>query len=165
MRNHGLPQPAGSDTKPAEPRIHTDKHGYGEINRCSSAVREVPVGHSFGSISVHQRPKPSASLVYPFARNHSTASASARFDGVCGRPSSRIALAGLNHILYFAMRTPASGALGGVPVSLAMASFTCAAVSATKYGIRIFGADTPEISSRTANVCCIVQFPSALPRM
>src|SRR5207253_9269381 len=115
-------------------------------------------GHLFALISVHQRSKPSASLVYPFARNHSTASISACFGGVCGRPSSRIALPGLNHILCFAMCTPASGALGGVPVSLAMASFTWAAVIATEYGIRIFGAGTPETSSRTANVGCIVQF-------
>src|SRR5213076_147130 len=75
---------------------------------------------------------------HPLARNHSIASVSACVGGVCGRPSSRIALAGLNHILYFAMRTPAIGALGGLPVTLAIASFTCAAVSATKYGTRIF---------------------------
>ena len=35
----------------------------------------------------------------PWARNHSTASANACRGGVWGNPNSRIALAGLNHIL------------------------------------------------------------------
>ena len=69
---------------------------------------------------------------WPLARNHSTASASACLGGVCGRPSSRMAFAGLNHILYFAMRTPATGATGGLPVSVLMASLTCAAARATE---------------------------------
>ena len=61
-------------------------------------------------------------FTYPFSRNHITASARAWRGGVCGRPSSWMALAGLKYILYFAMRTPASGALGGLPVISAMAS-------------------------------------------
>ena len=43
-----------------------------------------------------------------------------------------MALAGLNHILYLAMRTPASGARGGLPVKKEMFSLTCAAASATQ---------------------------------
>jgi len=37
--------------------------------------------------------------IMPFSRNHVTASVKACSGGVCGRPSSRMALAGLNHIL------------------------------------------------------------------
>src|SRR5262245_40865559 len=74
-------------------------------------------------------------FAYPFTRNHSTASARACLGGVCGKPSSRMALAGSNHILYLAIRTPASGALGGLPVKRDIVSSTCAAASATTYGI------------------------------
>ncbi len=65
---------------------------------------------------LHPSPGWRVYFTYPFARNHSTASANACFGGVCGNLSTRIALAGLNHILYLAMRTPASGARGGLPV-------------------------------------------------
>ena len=52
---------------------------------------------------------------------------------VCGRPSSRIAFAGSNHILYRAIRTPASGAFGATPVTRAISSFACAASSAISW--------------------------------
>src|SRR5882762_1664891 len=104
-------------------------------------------------------------FTYPWAWNHCTASASACFGGVWGSPSSRIALAGLKNILYLAMRTPASGALGGLPVKNERLSSTRAAARATKYGIRTFGAGTPVISCSTPKAAFIVQFPLALPRM
>jgi len=52
--------------------------------------------------------------------------------GVCGRPSSRMALAGLKNILCLAMRTPASGALGGFAVNRERVSSRCAAARATR---------------------------------
>jgi hypothetical protein len=74
-------------------------------------------------------------FTYPFARNHSTASANACFGGVCGKPNSRIALAGLKNIRCNAMRTPASGARGGRPVNFDFNSSPTAATHATPYGI------------------------------
>src|ERR1035437_9206611 len=71
-------------------------------------------------------------FTYPFWRNHCAASARACLGGVCGSPSSRIALAGLKYILCLAMRTPASGAFGGWPVNHERASFAYAAPSATQ---------------------------------
>src|SRR5215831_7540859 len=102
---------------------------------------------------------------YPLFLNHSTASANACFGGVCGIPSSRMAFAGLKNILYLAIRTPANGALGGLPVIAEMDSFTWAALSATQYGIFVFGAGIPVNSWSTANASCMVRFPSAWPRI
>jgi len=74
-------------------------------------------------------------FTYPFFRNQSTASASACFGGVCGRPNSRIAFAGLKNILCYAIRTPANGARGGLPVHFDFNSSPHAASHATPYGI------------------------------
>src|ERR1017187_10137787 len=71
-------------------------------------------------------------LTYPFARNQSTASAKACSGGVCGRPSSRTALPGSNHILCRAMRTPDIGARGGLPVKKARYSLTSATRTANQ---------------------------------
>ena len=60
-------------------------------------------------------------------RNHCTASSRACRGGVWGSPNSLMALAGLKNILYFAIFTPAKGALGGLRVSLARPSSTTAA--------------------------------------
>jgi len=68
----------------------------------------------------------------------------------------------LNHILYLAMRTPASGARGGLPVK--EKSFRprrrrqCDSI--WNFSFRRGHA---EISSSTAIVSCIVQLPSLLP--
>src|ERR1700722_12931270 len=72
-------------------------------------------------------------FTYPFARNHAMASANACFGGVWGNPSSRMAFCGLNHILYFAMRTPPIGARGGWPVTAEIISFACATRYANQY--------------------------------
>ena len=79
-------------------------------------TKEAQTGKDTNCESVDQR-------VGRFFWNHSTASAKAWRGGVWGRPSSRMALAGLKNILYFAMRTPANGAFGGLPVIAEMASF------------------------------------------
>src|SRR5215831_17023971 len=88
-------------------------------------------------------------FTYPFDRNHSTASANACFGGVWGRPNSRMALAGLNHILSRAMRAPAKGTRGGRPVANAIPSLTYPANMANWWGLGFFGAGARVFSPRT----------------